>query len=114
MSNHKTFSLPQENELCFLFSNHCGCEFGSQIREINQDQPLRVDSKGHSILSHTCIAQTAEAVEYTNCITAKEYDSSNECPGYDTKQSDVEALGNAEYPLTAIAPGSSLAQSSGT
>ena len=33
------------------------------------------------------MAQSAGAVEYTNCISA---DSLNECPGYDTKQSDGE------------------------
>ena len=30
----------------------------------------------------------AGAVEYTDCIPAEEWDSFNECPGYDTKQSD--------------------------
>ena len=30
-------------------------------------------------------------VEYTDCIAAEEQHSSNENPGYDTKQSDVEA-----------------------
>ena len=44
----------------------------------------------------------------------------NECPGYDTKQSDGEvpvnagALGNAEYPFIAIAPRSTLARSGST
>ena len=39
---------------------------------------------------------------------------SNECPGYDTKQSDGEgpnsdgALGNTEYPFIAMAPWSTL------
>ena len=34
-------------------------------------------------------AQSAEAVEYTNCITAEEYDPpSNEGPEYEIKQSD--------------------------
>ena len=37
------------------------------------------------------IAQSAEAVEYTDCISAERYDSLNECPGYDFKQSDVKA-----------------------
>ena len=31
------------------------------------------------------------SVEYINCIFAESYDPSNECPGYDTKQSDGEA-----------------------
>ena len=29
-------------------------------------------------------------VEYTDCISAEEYDSPNECPEYGTKQSDGE------------------------
>ena len=41
-------------------------------------------------ISRTLTAQSAEAVEYTDCISAEEYNSSNECPGYDIKQSDVE------------------------
>ena len=36
------------------------------------------------------MAQSAGAVEYTNCIFAEEYNSPNECPRYDTKQSDGE------------------------
>ena len=35
----------------------------------------------------------------------------NECPEYDTKQSDSEALENIEYPFIAIAPRSTLAWS---
>ena len=34
---------------------------------------------------------SAEAVEYTDCISTEEYDSSKECPEYDTKLSDGEA-----------------------
>ena len=33
----------------------------------------------------------AEAVEYTDCISAEWYDSTDECLKYDTKQSDAEA-----------------------
>ena len=36
------------------------------------------------------IAQSAGAVEYTDCTSAEGYDPPNECPGYDTKQSDGE------------------------
>ena len=39
------------------------------------------------VLTH----QPAGAPEYTDCISAKVWDSPNECPGYDTKQSDGEA-----------------------
>ena len=38
------------------------------------------------------MTQVAGAVEYTDCISAEGQDSPNECPGYDTKQSDGEAL----------------------
>ena len=37
------------------------------------------------------MAQSAGAAEYTDCISADEQDSPNECPGYDTTQSDGEA-----------------------
>ena len=36
-------------------------------------------------------AQSAGAVEYTDCFSAVGWDSHDECPGYDTKQSDGEA-----------------------
>ena len=35
-------------------------------------------------------AQSAGAVEYTDCFTAGVYPPHNECPVYDTKQSDGE------------------------
>ena len=44
----------------------------------------------------------------------------NDCPGYDTKQSDgevpamLELMGNMEYPFIAIAPRSTLARSGST
>ena len=34
--------------------------------------------------------QSAEAVEYTNCFSVEGKTPPNECPGYDTKQSDGE------------------------
>ena len=37
------------------------------------------------------MAQSAEAAEYTDCISAEGKDSPNEFLGYDTKQSDGEA-----------------------
>ena len=37
------------------------------------------------------MSQSAGAVEYTSCIFSEELDSLNECPGYETKQSDLEA-----------------------
>ena len=47
------------------------------------------------------IAQLAEAVEYTDCISAEGYD---ECPWYDTKPSDGEALGNVWFGFVAYQP----------
>ena len=53
---------------------------------------------GIMLLGEACIhlfihqlAQLAGAAEYTNCSSAEENNSPNECPGYDTKQSDDEA-----------------------
>ena len=37
------------------------------------------------------MAHSVGAAEYTNCISAEEWDFSNECPVYDTKQFDGEA-----------------------
>ena len=34
------------------------------------------------------VAQSAGAVEYTDCASSEGYASPNEYPGYDTKQSD--------------------------
>ena len=59
------------------------------------------------------LAQSAGAVEYTDCTSAERV-RKNECPGYDTKQSDGEVpvmlglWGNAEHPFIAIAPRSTL------
>ena len=36
-------------------------------------------------------------VDYTDCISAEGKNSPNECPGYDTKQSDCEALVMLEF-----------------
>ena len=38
------------------------------------------------------MAQSAGAAEYTDCIFTEDADFPNECPEYDTKQSDGEAL----------------------
>ena len=45
------------------------------------------------------IAQSAGAVEYTNCISAEglRHPAINECPWYDTKQSDGEAPISLEF-----------------
>ena len=39
------------------------------------------------------LAQSVGAAEYTDCISVERYDSPNDCPWYDIKQSDGEALG---------------------
>ena len=45
------------------------------------------------IWSQVSLAQLAGAVEYTDCFSAKgKTPPRNECPGYDTKQSDGEVL----------------------
>ena len=56
-----------------------------------------------------CIAQSAEAVGYTDCTSAEGLYPLNECLGYDTKQSDGEvpgmlALGNVKHPFISIIP----------
>ena len=43
------------------------------------------------------MTQSAVAVEYTDCFFAEGYDSPNECPAYDTKQSDGEAPAMLEF-----------------
>ena len=66
------------------------------------------------INSKFLLAQSAGAVEYTDCFSAEGVRPPHECPGHDTKQSDSEvpgALGNVEYPFIAIAPRSTLARS---
>ena len=59
-----------------------------------------------------CFAQSAEAVEYTDCTSEKGWDPSpNECPRYDTKQSDgkvpvmLDLLGMQSTPSLPLLPG---------
>ena len=42
------------------------------------------------------IAQLAGVVEYTDCFSAEGVRPPNECPGYDTKQSDGEVTAMLE------------------
>ena len=37
------------------------------------------------------MAKSDKVAEYTDCISTEGLDSPNECPGYNTKQSDGEA-----------------------
>ena len=50
-------------------------------------------SNYETFLTSCYIAQSAWTVKYTDCISAEELKKKqkNECPGYDTKQSDGEA-----------------------
>ena len=58
------------------------------------------------------LVQLAGAAEYTDCTSAEGKDSTNECPRYDTKQSDGEApvmlelWGMRSNPLLPSLPGS--------
>ena len=58
-------------------------------------------SHTHTRLTHfltlSLWAQSAGAREYTDCTSAERYDSPNECPGYNTKQSDGQALVMLEF-----------------
>ena len=55
-------------------------------------------------------AQSVGAVEYTDCFSAEEKEPPNECPDYDTKQSDgevrvmLELWGMRSTPLLASLP----------
>ena len=57
------------------------------------------------------LAQSAEAVEYSDCISTEEQNSPNECPKYDTKQFDgevpvkLELLGMQSTPSLPSLPG---------
>ena len=61
---------------------------------------------------YAMIAQSAGAVEYTDCTSAEH--PRHDCLRYDTKQSDgevpamLELWGNVEYPFIAIAPRSRM------
>ena len=60
---------------------------------------------------YTWLVQSVGAVEYTNCFSAARQDTPNECPGYDTKQSDgeipvmLELWGIQSFPLLPSLPG---------
>ena len=66
------------------------------------------------------MAQLAGAVEYSYYFSEEGYDFPNECPVYDTKQSNSDvpsnagALGNTEYPFVPIASSSTLAWNDST
>ena len=62
-------------------------DFNSVLRIISYGDNLCTTHVGKT--SQDEVAQSAEAAEYTDCISANGQDSSNECPEYDTKQFDV-------------------------
>ena len=57
------------------------------------------------------VAQSAGAVKYTDCFSAEGLEPPNECPGYDTKQSDgevpamLELWGMRSTPSLLLLPG---------
>ena len=67
---------------------------------------LRVPLAGFAFMS-----QSAGAGEYPHCISAEKKSSLNECPGYDTEQSDgevpvmLEFWGMRGIPLVPLLPG---------
>ena len=58
-----------------------------------------------AIQSSYLLAQSIRAKEYADCISAEGYNSLNECPGYDTKQSDDEATVMQSTSLLPLLPG---------
>ena len=48
------------------------------------------EHSNHSNHLHIYIVQSAETVEYTDCTSAEGKTPTNECPDYETKQSDCE------------------------
>ena len=55
------------------------------------DRLPKLENLVYDTIDHRTAVQSAEAVEYTDCISAEEYDPTpNECPDM-TKQSDGEA-----------------------
>ena len=67
-----------------------------------------------TVIIKKSIAQFAGAVECTDCSSAEGYDLPNECPRYDTKQSDGEVPVMLGLWGIAIAPRSTLARSGST
>ena len=50
-----------------------------------------ISAKGYDSPNECSVAQSAVAVEYTDCISAEGYDYLNQCHWYDSKQPDDEA-----------------------
>ena len=66
-----------------------------KIKEYFSFSPCILDINLISQLHLDVLVHQVKAIEYTDCISADEYDFSNECPEYYTKQSDL-ALENLD------------------
>ena len=65
-----------------------------------------------SVCVNILIAQSVGTVEYTDCSSAEgKTPPPDECPGYDTKQSNGEVPVMLEHPFIAITPRPTLAWS---
>ena len=75
--------------------------YGSICNQTNKECSTTPQIRTSPVKTATILAQSAGAVEYTNCTSAEGVKpSSNECPGNDTKQSDGKVpvmLGVWEY-----------------
>ena len=72
--------MNQNVPLLFFYKGVFGIEY-----------PTEVDHIPYSKETKLILTQSVGTAQYIDCISAEGYDSSNECPGYDTKQSDGEA-----------------------
>ena len=75
---------------CGVVANKLNCniivsEFKLQICYYVHFQTNHLRKDMNSRISLAMVAQSDGAVEYTDCFSAEEQDSSNEGPGYDTK-----------------------------
>ena len=80
---------------------------------------VRCHRKIHNLTSFFFFAQSAGAVEYTDCFYAEELHPLNECPVWHKTirwwgSSDAGALGNVEYLFIATASRSTLGRSDST
>ena len=59
--------------------------------DIYQTYMLDENQQALTLINSLIIPQK-KIVEYTNCFSAEGWEPPNECPGYNTKQSDSEVL----------------------
>ena len=78
--------------------------------KVNATTCLEIEIPSYDVTAQ--LAQSARAVEYTDCFSAEGYAPSNECPEYDTKQCEgevpvmLELLLMQSTPLLPSFPGS--------